>query len=293
MSATRATWRKWLAASDSYKPDSQCKCMHSCAKNGVATQQGRPLGKLAGWEYLAPTKMSSISSDSPVHKNTARVVTQVVPDQLQTPVPVFNRFSPLQGVDVSDDDSVCDTLNYVDCEFSDLEGDLGILQWNPENTVNDKNHDDFDKLLLKKKVDQSLIQQARSCSQFVACKQQMENAFGVIPLSPLMLYQGPKTNNTVVSDILALHKIVKNSNCPNYMGIRIPVSSKLNIKNWRYYLADYWDKQLVDLLEFGFPLDFDRKCELHSTEENHASGRDCAYDIECYIQEELKHGAML
>ena len=100
----------------------------------------------------------------------------------------------------------------------------------------------------------------------------MDNAFGVIPLSPLMLHQGPKTDNIAASDILAFHKIVKNSNCPNYMGIRIPVSSKLNIKNWKYYLADYWDKQLVDLQEFGFPLDFDRKCELHSTEENHASG---------------------
>ena len=126
MSATTATWRKWLAASDSCKPvipgksyaevlktDSQCKCMHSHAKNGVATHQGRPLSKLAGWGYLAPTKKLSINSDSPVYKNTARVVTQVVPDQLQTPVPVYNRFSPLQGVDVSDDDSVCDTLNYV------------------------------------------------------------------------------------------------------------------------------------------------------------------------------------
>ena len=177
--------------------------------------------------------------------------------------------------------------------MSNLEGDLGILELNSENTVIDKNYGDFDKLLLKKKVDQTFVQQARSCSEFVACKQQIDNAFGVIPLSPLMLYQGPKTNSTAAYDILALHKIVKSSNCPNYMGIQIPVSSKLNIKNWKYYLADYWDKQLVDLLEFGCPLDFDRKCELHSTEENHASGRDHAYDIQCYIQEELKHGAML
>ena len=48
----------------------------------------------------------------------------------------------------------------------------------------------------------------------------------------------------------------------------------------------------MDLLEFSSLLDFDRKCELHSTDENHASGQDYAYDIECYIQEELKHGAM-
>ena len=121
----------------------------------------------------------------------------------------------------------------------------------------------------------------------------MDNVFGVIPLSPLMLYQGPKSNKTATSDSLSLHRAVRDSNCPNYMGIRIPVSSKLKIKNWKYYLADYWDKQLVDLLEFGFPLDFDRNFELQSTEENHASGRDHAYDIECYIQEGLKHGAML
>ena len=306
MSATRATWRKWLAASDSCKPvipgksyaevlktDSQLKGMQNHAENGVATWQGRPLGKLAGWGYLAPTKKLTISSDSPVHKNTASVVTQVALDQLQTPIPVSNRFSPLYAIDVSSDICVHDTLNYTDCELSDLEGDLGILELNTENTVNANNYDDFDKLLLKKKVNQNLVHQARSCSKFVACKQQMDNAFGVIPLSPLMLYEGPKTNYTATSDILALHKAVKNSNCPNYMGIRVPVSSKLNIKNWKYYLADYWDKQLVDLLEFGFPLDFDRNCELHSTEENHASGRDYTYDIECYIQEELKHGAML
>ena len=132
---------------------------------------------------------------------------------------------------VSNETSVHDTLNDIHCEFSDLEGDLGILDLNAGNTVNDKNLDDFDKLLVKKRVEKNLIQQAKSCPEFVACKRQMDNAFGVIPLSPLMLYQGPKTNNTATSDILALHRTVRDSNCPNYMGIRIPVSSRLNIKN--------------------------------------------------------------
>ena len=93
------------------------------------------------------------------------------------------------------------------------------MELNSENTVIDTNHDDFDKLLLKERVDQNLVQQARSCSEFVACKQQMDNAFGVIPLSPLILYQGPKPNNVAASDILALHRTVKDSNCKNYMGI--------------------------------------------------------------------------
>ena len=115
----------------------------------------------------------------------------------------------------------------VDYEFSDLEGDLGILESNLENCVNVTNYDDFDKLLLKRRVDQKLVQQAMSCLEYAACKEQMGNAFGVIPLSPLMVYQRPKTDHAYISDILTLPRAVKDSNCPNYMGIRIPVSSKL------------------------------------------------------------------
>ena len=74
MLATRATWKEWLAASDSCKP----------VIPGVAIQQGRSLGKLAGWGYLAPTKKSNISSDSPAHKNIARVNTKAAPDQFMT-----------------------------------------------------------------------------------------------------------------------------------------------------------------------------------------------------------------
>ena len=241
--ATRATWKGWLAASDSCKPvtpgksyaevlknNSQLQCMHSFAKNGVATQQGRSLGKLAGWGYLAPTKKSNISSDSPAHKNTDSVNTKAAPDQLQRPVALFNQFSPLYEVADLNESCVSDTLSDIDGTFSDLRGDLGILELNSENIVPVSNHDDFEKLLLKKRVDQKLVQRARSCLEYIACKQQMDNAFGVIPLSPLMLYQGPKTNNMATSDILSLHRAVRDSNCPNYMGIRIPASSKFKFK---------------------------------------------------------------
>ena len=76
-----------------------------------------------------------------------------------------------------------------------------------------------------------------------------------------MLYQGPKTDRAGISDILTLHRAVRDYNCPNYMGIQISVASKLKINNWKYYLSDYWDKQLVHLLEFGFSLDFDRNSD--------------------------------
>ena len=49
----------------------------------------------------------------------------------------------------------------------------------------------------------------------------------------------------------------------------------------------------MDLLEYGFPLDFDRDAPLMSTEENHASAKNFASHVQTYISEELKHGAML
>ena len=123
MSDTRATWKEWLTASDRCKPvipgksyaevlktDSQSQCMPSHAKNGVATQQGHPLGKLAGWGHLVPTKDLNISSDTPAYKNTTKVKANVTPDQFHRPVPVSNRFSPLYEVVDLNETSVDDTF---------------------------------------------------------------------------------------------------------------------------------------------------------------------------------------
>ena len=49
----------------------------------------------------------------------------------------------------------------------------------------------------------------------------------------------------------------------------------------------------MDLLEYGFPLDFDRDASLLSTEENHASAKNFLCDVQTYISDELKHGAIL
>ena len=78
MLATRAAWKEWLTASDTCKPlipgksyadvlktDSQSQCMHSCAKNGVATQQRHPVGKLAVRGHIAPIKNPLLSVAEP------------------------------------------------------------------------------------------------------------------------------------------------------------------------------------------------------------------------------------
>ena len=98
--------------------------------------------------------------------------------------------------------------------------------------------------------------------------QQNSKQFGFFPKSALKTYEGQAVQWDQVPDILQAHRLIKDSKLPSFLHCRIPVQCGLNIKAWRCYLKNYWDQQLCDLLEFGFPLDFDRICQLDSTEEN-------------------------
>ena len=73
--------------------------------------------------------------------------------------------------------------------------------------------------------------------------------------------------------------------------MRVP--SGLNIAAWRRYLKDYQDVQLVDMLEYGWPINFDRSAVLKSTMDNHASTTQYQRDIDFYIKMELGHRALL
>ena len=119
------------------------------------------------------------------------------------------------------------------------------------------------------------------------------HTFGFVPKAPLQLYTGEVVHWQNIPSIIEAHYLVKSSKMPSYMKCRIPVQSGLNIRAWRSRLSNYWDQQLCDLLEFGFPLDFDRNCHLISAESNHASAVQNSQHISQFIQEELDHNAML
>ena len=78
----------------------------------------------------------------------------------------------------------------------------------------------------------------------------------------------------------------------NYEGARVRVPSGLSVEAWRKYLADYPDKGLVDFLEFGWPINFDRRSPLIPTPENHPSAKQHDPDIVFYIDTELNFGAL-
>ena len=108
-----------------------------------------------------------------------------------------------------------------------------------------------------------------------------------------MVYTGEDIIWTDVPNVIEAHKIIKKSAMPNFMGARIPVNSQFNIPAWESYLNEYWDKQIVDLLQYGFPLDFDRTRCLSSTYENHASAVKFPDHVNNYINTETKYGAIL
>ena len=66
---------------------------------------------------------------------------------------------------------------------------------------------------------------------------------------------------------------------PNYLKARVPVPSTLNINAWRSMLADYPDVQLVDHLEFGWPLDYSSIKPPTPTFRNHANATDLAEHV--------------
>ena len=69
--------------------------------------------------------------------------------------------------------------------------------------------------------------------------------------------------------------------------------SGLNCVAWRALLKDYWGQQICDLIEFGFPLNFECNCPLVSTEENDPSAIHNVKHIRANLDEELKLKAIL
>ena len=68
------------------------------------------------------------------------------------------------------------------------------------------------------------------------------------------------------------------------------MTSQLNVEIWEELLKGYWDQQL---LKFGFPLDFNRSCALHNEQDNHTSATQFPKDVDAYIEEERRYGALL
>ena len=131
------------------------------------------------------------------------------------------------------------------------------------------------------------------CKAFDQWKVQSAMNFGFVPLTNPILPETTVTSDISFLDPIKLHEEVKKYNLPNYLGARIPIRSQMNIGIWKTLLKDYWDQQLLQCLEFGFPLGFNRMCPLKHDKENHKSALEFPEDVGKYIKEEKSFGAIL
>ncbi|KAK3709028.1 hypothetical protein QZH41_004299 [Actinostola sp. cb2023] len=93
-------------------------------------------------------------------------------------------------------------------------------------------------------------------------------------------------------DLVALHEAVSKYGIPNYKGARIPVSSSLQIAVWRNLLQDFPDVKLCDMLEFGFPVNYNYAANGFpvSDRRNHKGALAFDSDVSSYLLDELING---
>ena len=127
---------------------------------------------------------------------------------------------------------------------------------------------------------------------FSLWRQQSRFDFGFIPLSTFILGDQCKQAEPIHCPI-KIHNLVKQSGVYNFLGCRIPIQTQLNVEEWSRQLDGYWDVQLIDLITYGFPLDFNRNSPLKWEDKNHKSALDYPRDVETYLQEEIRHGAIM
>ena len=121
-------------------------------------------------------------------------------------------------------------------------------------------------------------------------QRQVDFQFGFIPLGCQLMPSCVTSCNSHDYSPIEIHKIIRKTGKPNFLQARLPVASQLHVDKWQSLLTDYWDQQLLQLLQFGFPLE---GCPLQHKVGNHSSANEFPADVDAYIEEECKFGALL
>ena len=153
-------------------------------------------------------------------------------------------------------------------------------------------HDKYDLALRFKNKHKVKIDNAANVEIFKQWDSQTVGKFGYIPLAAQVGNRDDKCNK-VQSNLLQIHNKVKRTGTYNFLEAKIQIPSQLKVEAWKDYLVGYWDKQLIQLIKYGFPLSFDKNTELISSNINHSSAKDCPEDIAVYLKEERTFGAIL
>ena len=112
----------------------------------------------------------------------------------------------------------------------------------------------------------------------------------IVPLEDLCKdsYFMIESSKSELQKMVSLFERIEVSGMPNFQGCRVSLPySKLNISAWRTRLRDYHDNIVCDFLQYGFPIDFDRKRTVSDSERrNHRGARNYPEFIDKYLRKE-------
>ena len=92
---------------------------------------------------------------------------------------------------------------------------------------------------------------------------------------------------------LQLHQQVVASGVPNYAGCRVPLTSNFNIAYLEEKLEAYHDKEILEYIKFGWPVDHDGRETQSTPPRNHDSATKCPGEVRKYLIKEATYNAIL
>ena len=104
----------------------------------------------------------------------------------------------------------------------------------------------------------------------------------------------PAICDSVNSNLVYIYDVVKASGMPNALNARLELPTKLNLEAWlKYQGTTEDDKQLLDFVQFGFPLGYMGPISNTQDVENHPSAVQYSSHIDNFIEKELQLGGIV
>ena len=98
----------------------------------------------------------------------------------------------------------------------------------------------------------------------------------------------------MITECFKIFDIVESSKKYNFEEAKVPVKSKLNINTWRSYLDGYEDNQLIEHLEYGFPMSYDGPLPIADEPfKNHASATMYPDHIDKFFEKNIKNESVI
>lgn len=103
----------------------------------------------------------------------------------------------------------------------------------------------------------------------------------------------PKSNG-LPTHLAAIYDSVQRSGLPNVLGVRKSLPTNLNLNEWRALLSPYPEYQeLLDFVEFGFPMGYLGPESDYDMNYNHSSANDFPSDINKFLEKEIALGGII